>query len=252
MLKLAQISDLHITDGPPPYGRDTRASLTKILAAIAPIGVDAIIATGDLTQDGRPGEYAALAQALAQAPARVFLMPGNHDAPAALKAAFAHHPYWPESDDLSYVIEDFPLRIVMLDDTWPNEIGGRMTPQRAAWLSETLQAAPARDTLLALHHPPCPTFDPMFDRIGLHDVTLLEPVLTTHRQVRRIACGHYHRASMGECAGLPVVIAPSTGWHYRLALTEGGPHIPPTPEPPGFLLHLYKPGAPLMSTALWT
>jgi 3',5'-cyclic AMP phosphodiesterase CpdA len=249
--RIAQISDLHITQAMGPYGVDTAAHLARALAAIGGLGVDAIIATGDLVQDGAPAEYARLRACLAAAAAPVFLLPGNHDDRQCLRSVFSDHAYWPDTDDLSYVIEDYPLRIVMFDDAWPGEIGGRMTAERAAWLDRALACAPHRPTLLALHHPPFATGDIGFDQIGLADAGLLADVLAKHTQVRRIVCGHFHRASIGEIAGRCAIICPSTGWHYRLALQEGQSHTPPTTEPPGFLLHQLDAAGAISSVSLW-
>jgi 3',5'-cyclic AMP phosphodiesterase CpdA len=248
---IAQISDLHITDAELPYGIDTGRTLERVLAAIGDCKVDAIIATGDLVQDGRVEEYARLREVLASAPAPVFLLPGNHDEPAALRSAFSDHRYWPASGDLSYAIEHLSVRIVMLDDTWPGEIGGRMTPKRAHWLDDVLSQAPDRATLLCLHHPPFDTGDPGFDEIGLKDTALLAEVLSRHGQVQRVVCGHFHRACIGDIVGRAAIVCPSSGWQYRLALHKGDPHTPPTHEPPGFLVHRAPVGGAIVSTALW-
>jgi 3',5'-cyclic-AMP phosphodiesterase len=250
--RLVQISDLHISAGPAPYGRDTRASLARAFKAIEAVKPDAILATGDLTQDGTPEDYAVLRAALHGAPAPIFLMPGNHDNSRHLKAAFPDHPYIPHTDDLSYCIEHLGVRVIMLDVTQPNEVAGYVTPARAAWLDEALAQRSETPTMLALHHPPCRTYDPLFDAIGLKNEALLVDVLARHRQVLRIICGHYHRATVSVFADLPVVIAPSTGWHYRFALHTDDHHTPPTQEPIGFALHILEPDCPLTSTLLWT
>ena len=82
-------------------------------------------------------------------------MAGNHDEPDGLRAAFPKHSYLRQrSGHLDYVIDDHALRIVALDSTVPRKPGGALRDSQLAWLDETLAAARAKPTIVALHHPP--------------------------------------------------------------------------------------------------
>ena len=89
---LAQITDLHIK----PRGRlayrrvDTAACLelaVRQLAALTP-RPDLVLVTGDLVDAGHPEEYGLLRELLAPLDMPLFLMPGNHDLRAPLRAGF--------------------------------------------------------------------------------------------------------------------------------------------------------------------
>lgn len=233
---VAQISDTHVRaddDGA------AAAALKCALAQAARYEADAIVLTGDLVNDGRADEYAVLAEALIDPPAPLFLMPGNHDDRERLRAHFPAHAYLPAQGALSYTIEQFPLRIVMLDQTVPGEVHGDITSAQAAWLDDTLAAAPERPTLVALHHPPFATHDLLFDTIGLRRWEAFNVVIARHRQVVRVLCGHHHRFAVGQSGHAPVIIAPSTSWAYGLAMREGQEIAPRTDEQPGWVLHAW-------------
>ena len=233
---LAQISDTHVRADD---GGEAARMLRRALEQARNYQADAIVLTGDLVNDEREDEYAALKAELISPPAPVFSMPGNHDHRDLLRRSFPAHDYLPRDGFLSYVIEDFPVRIIAVDQTVPGETHGLLTRAQADWLDRTLRAAPKRPTLLALHHPPFLTHDLLFDRIGLLDADILARVVAKHRQVLRVICGHHHRVAMGQIAHAPVIVAPSTSWVYGLALNEQQPIAPRTGEQTGWMLHVW-------------
>src|SRR3546814_6275467 len=84
-------------------------------------------------------------------------------------AAFTDAPWRPrEGDCLHYTSEDAgPVRSVALDCTIPRAGSGELCAVRLDWLTARLAEAPARPTIVALHHPPFPTGIPESDRGGL-------------------------------------------------------------------------------------
>ncbi len=244
---LAQISDPHVRVGPRADGFDPVATLRKALVEIAAMGADAIIATGDLANDAQSEEYAVLADVLREAPAPLFLVPGNHDDPALIREFFPEHTYLPAAGSLSHVVENFPLRIVALDDIVPSETFGEFTEAHAAWLDAALSAASYKPTIVALHHPPIVTHDRLLDTIGLKQAERFSAVIARHRQVIRIICGHNHRISIGQVAHAPVLVAPSTAWSFNLALHPDQPVARRTQEQPGWVMHGWTPEGGLAS-----
>lgn len=240
---LAQISDLHIrTDDDGVSVRQLRAAMAQAQDYRA----EALLLTGDLSNDERSEEYAALAEALTDAPAPVYVLPGNHDDRQHIRAVLGAR-YLPQHGPLSYTIEDFPLRVVMVDQIVPGETYGEFTSAQAEWLEAALSAAPQRPTIVALHHPPFPTHDILFDTIALRRQDLFAQVIARHRQVIRIVCGHHHRTIVGQVAHAPIVVAPSTSWAYGLAIHRHQQIAPRTAEQPGWMLHVWTPAGGLAS-----
>jgi len=238
---LAQISDTHVRaddDGA------AAGQLHRALAQAKDYSVHAIMLTGDLVNDERADEYAVLAEAIAHAPAPLFVMPGNHDDRARLLAALgAKHPYLPRKGPLCFAVEDFPVRLVALDPTVAGETHGQFTKDQAHWLDRTLSKQRKKPTIVSLHHPPFATHDLLFDHIGLRNGELFARVIARHKQVVRIICGHHHRVAVGQVAHAPTVVAPSTSWIYGLAVHKGQQVAPRTGERPGWMLHAWTPKA---------
>lgn len=237
---VAQISDTHVrTDD----GGESVRQLQRSLAGARAYRADVILITGDLVNDERADEYAAFAEAIVDPPAPVYVLPGNHDDRARLRQALPSHSYLPAAGHLSYTVDGFPVRIVALDQICPGETHGEFTPELTQWLDAVLSAAPGAPTLVALHHPPFPTYDMLFDKIGLRGAESFAAVIGAHRQVVRIICGHHHRTALGQVAHAPTLIAPSTSWAYGLAAHPDQPIAPRTDEQPGWMLHIWTPGS---------
>ena len=235
---LAQISDTHVRADD---GGAALRQLERAMVQAREYRADVILLTGDLVNDERSDEYALLARAIAEPPAPLYVLPGNHDDRARIRAALPEHTYLPASGPLSFVIEDFPIRVVCIDQIVPGETHGLFTEEQADWLGRTLAQRPEKPTVVALHHPPFPTHDALFDKIGLWNSERLAAVIRHHPQVSRVICGHHHRVAVGQVAHAPVIVAPSTSWTYGLALHEGQPIAPKTDEQPGWMLHAWSP-----------
>jgi 3',5'-cyclic AMP phosphodiesterase CpdA len=233
---LAQISDTHVRADD---GGAAARQLKRAMAEARDYQADVILLTGDLVNDARADEYEVLKQVIADPPAPLYVMPGNHDDRDLLRAALPSHTYLPRVGRLSFTVEGFPVRIVAVDQIVPGETHGLLTEEHAAWLDRTLAAGPNTPTLLALHHPPFLTHDVLFDSIGLRDADLLARVVSKHRQVERIVCGHHHRVAVGQVAHAPAITAPSSSWVYGLAMNDHQPVAPKTREEPGWMLHAW-------------
>lgn len=231
---LAQISDTHVRADD---GGVAAQQLQRALAQAHEYRADVILLTGDLVNDERADEYEVLARTIEDVSRPLYLMPGNHDRRGLMREAFPRHGYLPRAGALSFAIDDFPVRIVAIDQIVPGETHGLITEDGAAWLDRTLAAAPNTPTVVALHHPPFLTHDLLFDNIGLLDADLFASVIACHRQVERIICGHHHRVAIGQIAHAPVIVAPSTSWVYGLAMHPGQQIAPKTAEQPGWMLH---------------
>ena len=82
-----------------------------------------------------------------------------------------------------------------------------------------------------------PTSFPAFDEIGLPEADRagLAELLTINPQVRRVICGHVHRAFFEVLAGCGVAVCPSTWLQSPLEIGMTEIHL--NPEPPAFMVH---------------
>ncbi|MGO9604892.1 MAG: phosphodiesterase [Candidatus Binataceae bacterium] len=249
---IAQITDLHVV------ARDrlcyrrvpTNEQLAQAIAHINDLdpAPDVVIASGDLTDHGRPEEYEVLSEILSKLKAPIFVIPGNHDRRDALSQAFADQCYMPQPDTafINYAVEDFPLRLIGLDTTVPDHHHGLMCEDRLRWLDDTLRARPDSPTFIFMHHPPFRTGIQWMDAAGLHGGRKMEEIVARHPQVVRVACGHIHRPIHLAWAGTIASTSPSTCHQVSLTLTgRGGFDF--VMEPRAIQLHAWDPCYGLVS-----
>jgi len=255
---VAQITDMHIlaagklfhspratipADDPTWSHIDTAAHLARAVAqlnALTPMP-DITVITGDLTDHGGVEEYANLRTLLAPLRMPYFLIPGNHDNREALRESFTDQNYLPRRGFLHYTVEDYPLRIVALDTNIPGDHAGELCAERLAWLDDTLKAAPAKPTLVMLHHPPFATGIEHMDDYALRNPEAFAEVIARHKQIERILCGHLHRTIDRRFAGTVAGTCPATAHQLVPDINPGAP-AEFNFEPPGYQLHMWREG----------
>lgn len=243
---IAQLSDPHIlAPGQLLYRRfDTAAALRSAVARVLALNPppDCVVVSGDLVNRGDPAEYEHFRTLLAPLTVPVYLMPGNHDDRAAMRAAFGAGAMAQSfvgaplcCQRVALGGDQGGLSLLLLDTVIAGEEGGEIGDPQLAWLDA---ACPAEiPTLLFLHHPPFATGIAGMDAIRCVGADRLAAWLAAHRNVLALSCGHVHRAAFTSFAGIPASIAPSTA--HQIAIDLGGDSraLSWTPEPGGFLLH---------------
>ncbi|MGE5523703.1 MAG: phosphodiesterase [Rhodospirillaceae bacterium] len=218
----AQISDLHITreGGTTHYSGDTAPSLARCIDDILRVypRPAAVVASGDLVNEGSAAEYVRLISLLGRLDVPVYVIPGNHDRREALRIAFADRGYLPLSGPLHYVVKCGDVLIVALDTLVEGEEGGRLDDAQLAWLAATLAASDPAPAVIVMHHPPMPTGIPSMDEIALdtRSAEKLGCIVERNANVKRIVCGHVHRDLHADWRGKTVSVCPSTAFQTSL------------------------------------
>ena len=246
---IAQITDMHVKKQGEMLapGLDTYAGLAAALRRIGGLNPlpDLLVATGDLTADGKPEEYEALRDLLSGLSMPYLLLPGNHDIRENLRAAFPDQP-WEDGQFLLYAVDDWPVRVIALDSVVAGKPHGEICPGRHRWLDGKLAEAPDKPTIVMLHHPPFVTGIAYMDAMGLIDPLGLAEVVARHKQVIRVLCGHIHRPIQTMFAGTEASVAPATSFQVGLKLGDSEDLLL-TKEPPAFQLHRWTPDGGLVS-----
>ncbi|MEU8894493.1 metallophosphoesterase [Nocardia sp. NPDC048505] len=221
-LRVVQITDTHIR----PAGEvlydtvDTYANLTVVLDRLRASGpVDALVLSGDLTDNGSPEGYrrlrAAVEPVAAELGAAVLYVMGNHDErgafgvellgqePGAVRVKKPH----------DQVLEVAGLRIIALDSTTPGRHDGKLEAGQLAWLGRRLRRPAPRGTLLVLHHPPLPSGLPVMEQLNLEQSVRLAAVIAG-TDVRMVLCGHNHVTTAGSLGGVPVWVGPAVAYRF--------------------------------------
>jgi 3',5'-cyclic AMP phosphodiesterase CpdA len=248
---IAQLSDPHIkSPGQLLYDRiDTAGYLERAVAHVLKLDPlpDVVVMTGDLVDGGKPEEYVHLRRLIAPLPMPVYVIPGNHDAREALRAAFADQGYFPPSGFLQYTVDTLPVRLIALDTLVEGKGHGALCVERLAWLEARLGEHTTKPAMLFMHHPPFECGIDAFDHARLQEGDdRLAELVRGSGNVERAICGHVHRPIQVRWAGTMASIAPSTAHQATLDLHDGAP-LSMMMEPPAIALHQWRPTTGLVT-----
>ena len=238
---IAQISDPHLRPRGALY-QDLVDSNAMFAAAVDHLNrlspqPDVVILSGDLVDFGSAEEYAFAREMLADIRPPLLMIPGNHDAREAMRAAFPDHTYFSRSGPLHFVADELGrVRIIGLDITVPGLHHGDFDDAAAAWFDSVLAREPDRPTIVMMHQPPFVSGIPYIDKYNCRGGERLAAVIARYPAIERIVCGHIHRFMQIRFGGKMLCTAPSTTTAIALRLD---PDATPASyvEPPAFLLH---------------
>jgi Icc protein len=209
---IAQISDTHIALDTPDAGQrigDFERTVAD-LNALDP-APDVIIHTGDVVHNGRADEYAEALRILDKARAPVFVLIGNRDDRANLRAAFAPRGYLStDSVFIDYSVEDYPVRLIAVDTFSTVGNKGDFCAAREKRLIDMIDAEATKPIAVFTHHPPFEVpVGP--DPINFETPQAMARLAKTVQHSGRIVgvfSGHVHRSTAGRVGSIPAMVAP--------------------------------------------
>ncbi|MGZ8311757.1 MAG: phosphodiesterase [Allosphingosinicella sp.] len=246
---IAQITDIHLGFDPVNPDEFNRQRLDVTLAALRNMSPqpDLLLVTGDIANDGDDAtSYHRYREAIAGLPFPIFHLMGNHDSRGPFLELFPEVPN--VEGFIQYAIEDYPLRILVLDTLEVGRHGGGFCETRAAWLRERLDEAPDRPTLIALHHPPVATgIGWLTEAPDAAWIQRLRAIIDGRTNIVAMIAGHVHRQIISGWAGTTLIVCSSTAPQVALDLDPIDPEDPDdrpmiVAEPPSYALHLWDDG----------
>ena len=153
--RLVQITDIHLESEPGSklYGVDTGANLERVVNAIANLSPppEAIIATGDLTEDASRATYLRLREMLLSSGLPVYVLAGNHDNIEEMRLSLV-------GGDIEFkAMQAFGDWVLMFVNTQvAGQSFGLIDAQEMSRLEANLKNIEDKSVLLAVHHSPMP------------------------------------------------------------------------------------------------
>jgi Icc protein len=226
---VAQISDIHAR----PEGPSLEA-LRRAIRWLAGRRPDALVVSGDLAGKSHFDGYGLVQDALAGVGCPVFMIPGNVDDRAAMRAAFPGHDYWPGNGPMNFVRTINGMRIIGFDVTVPGESYGDAGPV-VDWLHAELEAG-GPPAMIFMHQNAFRTGIPELDRNMCRNAEqLADAIAGEESAVLAVCCGHGHRAISARLGHVPAMMCPSlTRANPVLIAGRGEPEVT---DPPGLMLH---------------
>lgn len=185
--RLAILSDIHVTPG--------NANETQLRNAVAEINAcdaDAVLLTGDLTNEGSDEQLRNVKRILDGITKPLYVIPGNHENNWSQSACKTFNDLW-GSD--RFVFQTGQLLVVGLNCGPFMKMGdGHIKQEDLLWLDRTLadRVKPGMKVLSVNHYPLLDDLDNYLDYVAI----LKKYPVITHQ------CGHYHRWKQYETAGI--------------------------------------------------
>lgn len=222
--KIVQLSDCHLPADPEtPYrGQDADANLERVWRKALAWGPDAVLLTGDLSEDASEASYLRLGRLL-RTDVPLLALPGNHDDSALMRREFPRGAWGGP-----LVWENGDWSLVLTDSTVPGRVAGGFSAAALERLSAVLSQSAGPHLLVALHHQPIPVDAPWIDRYPLEAPEGFLDVLDSEPRVRCVIWGHIHHHFAAERNGVLMLGAPSTAANTlpratRFELDPAGP-----------------------------
>ena len=230
MFVVAHISDLHFNGT--RFNRARIESTLSYLNARAD-GIDALLVTGDIADEGTPREYVEAYRVL-DSPLPTLVTVGNHDLRENYSEVLGNERSTAPVNS-SLLVDD--VLLLSVDSSIPGRNDGYLDDETLTWMSAQIDAAGA-DTrvLVAFHHPPVTIGMTFMDTIRQTGEERLAELVATHPNIVGVVCGHAHSACVTRFADRPLAIAP--GVASTLNLPFEGTEIINRGQPPGIAFHL--------------
>lgn len=214
VVKLVQISDSHLfaeTNGQ-HVGVNVYQNLIEVMHAISEINdLDAIIFTGDLTQDHTEQSYYRFTDALAASSIScpVYFLAGNHDDPEVLNDVLSAAGC---KNEKLFSINNW--QIALLNSKSATPAGYFNVKEHQPLLGKL---APAANKLFFMHHHPVDV-GYFIDRHHLTNNEEFWKTINAVSNLRAVACGHVHQGatiSIGQGHNLvPLYTCPATSIQF--------------------------------------
>lgn len=220
-MRILHISDIHLTEqGVPIWGVNTMEHFHKLVDGIkAHPNIDAIIISGDLSNDGTRWTYEYADGAFSQLGVPTYLCMGNHDNFVSLNK---HTQYCKNVRELQ--IDDWGILFLNsvipdADNPEKNKARGEIDIEQLSLIKNT--SPKYKNVVLVLHHPPVETGG-WLDRRILENRKELVECIEECGNIRLVMYGHIHCYTNYVQSGVLYTSAPAVSYAFdnRLAKFE--------------------------------
>lgn len=205
LLKIAQISDLHIAAGSDAVQEiDVRRNFKQALYSYSVVDSDFIVLSGDLADHGEKGAYEFVAEEMERCKKPWVWIPGNHD-DLENAANYFSMPDYVHGKTFDFSMDIKGRHFVFLDNS-----SGEIQLRQMEWIKQ--QAAEFELIYLFMHYPPCLCGHAFMDsKYPMKHIEKVQEAFESISNIGGIFCGHYHCAHSLELKnGIPVYVAPAT------------------------------------------
>ncbi|WP_317917795.1 3',5'-cyclic-AMP phosphodiesterase [Vibrio sp. MACH09] len=172
---------------------------------------DAILATGDISQDHSVESYQRFEQGIEPLEKPCFWLPGNHDFKPSMHSVIPSEQI--RSENHFFAGEHW--QVILLDSQVVGVPHGRLSETQLEFLDNKLSENPSLYSLVLLHHHPIPVGSAWLDQHTLTEAQDLWAILAKHSNVKALLSGHVHQDYDERHNGVRVITTPSTCVQFK-------------------------------------
>ncbi len=242
-MRFAHISDLHLCQEPERTGviRDDVHALVAALAQdIRRIGtvLDFVVLSGDLTDDAHADSFRQVEQIFLSLGLPLFLVPGNHDGPAAFFERKLGSDFLARCDISGRLVEFDGLRLLGINTCVEGEVTGAIAQHDLDIVAREFSSTANSPLVIVMHHPPFQTGLREFDEISrLENGERFSALLRESNAAPIILCGHVHRPYFARWHGASCFVAGSAAGQFAADLPFGDVPLAPSREEYSYFVH---------------
>jgi len=238
VVRLVQVTDSHIFADPAGclLGLNTRESFEAVFERVSreEWRPDALLATGDLSQDASPESYKYLADRLLDMGIPSFWIAGNHDNPDTMEMYLSNSRV---SAAKHLLLGRW--QIILLDSSVRGKVHGELDKSELEFLDKALSRYHNKHSLVVLHHQPTKIGSRWLDDIGLKNQKAFTKIIRKHQNVKGVLWGHIHQEYQEIIDGVSWIASPSSCVQF----TPGSKDFSADTKAPGYrYLDLYSDG----------
>lgn len=212
-MKLIHLSDIHLADeGKSIWGVNPKERLDYTINRISQIkDIDAIIISGDLSDDGSAWSYEYIDRCFSKLNIPTYCCVGNHDSKSQMISILSFIKVEPIT-----FVDDW--KIVFVDSTIKGKGKGYVDEKELSFLKKEISEY-SKNIIVVLHHPPL-LLGGWSNKKVLINHDELRKTLTTSKNVRLVLFGHIHSFTQEEVNGVIFHSTSSTYYAYDKELPQ--------------------------------
>lgn len=214
-ITFVQITDTHLFSDEKGelLGVNTLESFQAVVSDIQQkeLKYDALIMTGDVSQDHTDASYARFEQGIQPLQKPCYWLPGNHDYQPSMRSVYPSEQIQQDT----HLLVGQHWQVILLDSQHQGSPHGILSEQQLQYLSDTLAQYPERYTLVLLHHHSLLVGSEWLDQHCLHNSEQFWQVVKPYSKVKAVLCGHVHQDFNQQYQGVDVITSPSTCIQFK-------------------------------------
>ncbi len=211
-MRILHLSDLHITNhGVPIWGTDTKQHLDLSIKRIQSMSdIDAILITGDLSDDGSAWSYAYIGSQLRRVGLPTYCCPGNHDNIQIMNQM--------DYCSMQTIADVCGWKLLNLNSTLPSMARGYLPEETLRFIKKEV-FQDDKPVIIAFHHP---SIEPggWLNRKLLENRLMFNDFISNYLNIRLILYGHTHYSYQHKIGHILFSSAPSIGFAFNKNLPK--------------------------------